>query len=176
MELTPYIISQIIGFIALTIGLIALQLKSQKAMLPTGELSNAVWIAHYLLLGGYTAAFTMFIAIIRTTIVLLKPKWKIPALLIATALIFTGCTLSTEAYWYKYLPFIAALTYSSALYWNDKFLRSRILTLLTMSIWLLYGFMIQSLAELTESTLCIISISIGIIRHHKHYQPHKPSA
>lgn len=176
MELTTYTISQIVGFIALSIGLYAFQLKNQKLMFATGELSNAFWIVHYLLLGGYSAAFTMIVAIIRTTIVLfLKPQWKLPVLMFATCLVFIGCAVSNEAYWYKYLPFVAAFTYSIALYWNTHFTRSRLLTLLTMCVWLLYGIMIHSFAEIAESSLSLISICIGILRHRPNHILHKPS-
>lgn len=166
MEFTPYILSQIIGFIALGIGTLSFQLKNQKMMFLANEISNAIWILHYILLGTYTGAFVMAIAVIRTIIaVFIKPDWKIPVIFIALTLNLLFCILSPEDYWYKYLPFLAAFTYSIAVYNNEHYSLSRCITFVTMSIWFAYGAFILSFAEMTESLLMIGSILIGFWRH-----------
>jgi hypothetical protein len=161
-----FILAQGIGFIALAFGTSAFQFKDQKAMFLMNEFANFIWIIHYLLLGGYTASFVLFISIIRACVVLLlHEKWKMPAIVIGLGCNLFFCLLSPELYWYKYLPFVAALIYSFALYFNDRFYTARLCAFAAVISWLVYGLLLPSLPEVLESILLLTSIAVGIVRH-----------
>jgi hypothetical protein len=160
-----FLLSQLVGFIALFISTLAFQIRNQKSMFLIVELSNFIWAIHYIMLGGYTAAFVMVLSIIRTILVLYRPKFKIHAILIALGFNLLFCIFSPESYWYKYIPFVTGVLYSLSLYYNELYLRSRLLTFVAMTMWLIYGIMIVSYPEVTESLFIMASILIGIIRH-----------
>lgn len=160
-----FLIAQIIGFIALAISTVSFQIKDQKLCFLWVEVSNIVWIVHYILLGGYTAAFGIGIGVFRTLTVLYKPQFKIHAIIPCLMATFAFCFISPEEYWYKFIPFFAAVFYSLSLFKNEQYLLSRILVIVTMSCWFVYGLFIHSYPEVIESSFIIISILIGIWRH-----------
>ena len=157
--------AQSIGFVALLIGVLAFQMKDQRLMFVTSEISNCFWIVHYILLGAFTGAFVLAIAVVRTSIVLfLNDKYKLPAIIVGQPH-FLFCFMTPEEYWYKYMPFVASLIFSCAVYFNDKFLLSRFAAFVASFFWLIFGVMVLSIPEIMESSFIMLSILIGVFRH-----------
>ena len=69
-----YLISQIVGFVAFVISLIAYHRKKKEKIFKTMMLANLLDITHYLLLGAYSGCLTKVIALVRNEIIILKEK------------------------------------------------------------------------------------------------------
>jgi len=71
-----YIISQIAGFIAFILSLIAYHKKKKSKIFQTMMVANVLDIIHYILLGAYGGCITKVIALVRNQIIIVKEKNK----------------------------------------------------------------------------------------------------
>ena len=71
-----YITSQIAGFIAFALSLIAYHQKEKKKIFQTMMVANILDIIHYILLDAYSGFITKIIALIRNEIIIVKEKNK----------------------------------------------------------------------------------------------------
>ena len=109
-----YIISQIIGFIAFVISLIAYHRKEKEKIFKTMIVGNVLDIFHYLLLGAYSGCFTKVMALIRNEIIVIKDKYKRinnNFVLIILVILYIMVGMLTYQNIYSVLPIIAAMIY-----------------------------------------------------------------
>ena len=71
-----YVISQIAGFIAFILSLIAYHRKKKSKIFQTMMVANVLDIIHYILLGAYSGCITKVIALVRNEIIIIKEKNK----------------------------------------------------------------------------------------------------
>ena len=119
-----YIVSQIAGFSAFVISLIAYHKNSKKKIFQTMIVANVLDILHYLFLGAFSGSVTKIIALIRNEIIILKDKNKklnnIYILMIfILAYIATG--ILTYKNIYSLLPIIAASIYLVFVWNGDEY-------------------------------------------------------
>ena len=109
-----YLISQIVGFIAFVISLIAYHRKKKEKIFKTMMLANLLDITHYLLFGAYSGCLTKVIALVRNEIIILKEKKEKlnnKVVLIALFIIYLISGLITYENIYSVLPILAAIIY-----------------------------------------------------------------
>ena len=71
-----YVISQVAGFIAFILSLIAYHRKKKSEIFQTMMVANVLDIIHYILLGAYSGCITKVIALVRNEIIIVKEKNK----------------------------------------------------------------------------------------------------
>ena len=120
-----YILSQIAGFIAFILSLIAYHRKKKEKIFQTMVLTNALEIIHYLLLGAFSGCITKIIALIRNIVIVVKDKHKAfnnVLIFIIFLLIYIISGILTYENIYSILPILAATIYLFFV-WNGNELK-----------------------------------------------------
>ena len=69
-----YIIGQIFGVIAVILGFVTFQMRTQKQLLVLQTITGAVFCVHYWLIGATVGMVLNFIVILRNTSIIIKIK------------------------------------------------------------------------------------------------------
>lgn len=120
-----YVASQIAGFIAFILSLIAYHQKKKKSIFQTMTIANILDIIHYILLGAYSGCITKVIALIRNEIIIVKEqkkKFNNKIILIALFVIYLVAGILTYKNIYSILPILAAMIYLYFV-WNGNELK-----------------------------------------------------
>lgn len=161
-----YIVSQIIGFIAFIVSLIAYQRKKKKDILFTGIIASILNLIHYLILGGYSGAVTKAIAILRDTFIVCKEKKKVLnniLFLVIFILLYLCAMIYTYNGILSIFPLVAALIYLIPTWFgNSKTVKKA--ALFCYFLWLIYNIFVLSIAGVISNTVSIISIIISLKR------------
>lgn len=159
-----YLISQIVGFIAFVISLIAYHRKKKEKIFKTMMLANLLDITHYLLLGAYSCCLTKVIALVRNEIIILKEKKEKlnnKVVLIALFIIYLISGLITYENIYSVLPILAAIIYLYFV-WNGDELKVKKIAFYCYFLWLLYNICVFSIAGIISNCVSIISTFIAV--------------
>ena len=159
-----YLISQIVGFVAFVISLIAYHRKKKEKIFKTMMLANLLDITHYLLLGAYSGCLTKVIALVRNEIIILKEKKeKLNNKIVLTALfiIYLISGLITYENIYSVLPMLAAMTYLYFV-WNGDELKVKKIAFFGYFLWLIYNICVFSIAGIISNCVSIISTFIAV--------------
>lgn len=159
-----YIISQIAGFIAFALSLIAYHRNKKEKIFQTMMIANVLDIVHYLLLGAYSGCITKIIALVRNEIIIIKEKNKrfdsILVLIILLVVYLISGILTYENI-YSILPILAAMTYLYFV-WNGNELKVKKIAFYCYFLWLIYNICIFSIAGITSNCVSIISTFIAV--------------
>lgn len=166
---TFYIISQIVGFIAFVISLIAFHRKEKSKIFKTLMVGNILDIIHYFFLGAYSGCITKVIALIRNEIIVLKEKNKklnnyIVLIMLTAAYIIAG--LLTYKNIYSILPIVAAIIYLLFI-WNGDELKVKKVAFYCYFLWLIYNICVFSIAGIISNSVAIISAFIAMHNEYK---------
>lgn len=163
------IASQIIGYVATAVTLVALQQKKIKTILIFAIVSNALAGLSNFLIGGVAGGGICMIAVVQTLISLycnIKRDGKVP---VPVTLFFIACYVTITAVTYKtpfdLLPGAAAIIYALAVI-QKKSSNFRILMILNSVAWIIYELTLdpQNFALAATFLLQLISTLIGIVR------------
>ena len=160
-----YIISQIVGFIAFVISLIAYHRKEKKKIFQTMTIANVLDIIHYLLLGAYSGCFTKVIALIRNEIVILKEKNKklgSRVVLIILVIVYIIAGILTYENIYSILPIMAAVIYLFFV-WDGDELKVKKVAFYCYFLWLAYNICVFSIAGIVSNCVAIVSTFIAMV-------------
>lgn len=161
-----YIVSQIIGFIAFIVSLIAYQRKKKKDILFTGIIASILNLIHYLILNGCSGAVTKAIAILRDTFIVCKEKKKVlnnVLFLVIFILLYLCAMIYTYNGILSIFPLVAALIYLIPTWFgNSKTVKKT--ALFCYFLWLIYNIFVLSIAGVASNIVSIISIIISLKR------------
>ena len=164
-----YLISQIIGFIAFIISLIAYHRKKKEKILKTMMLANLLDIIHYLLLGAYSGCVTKIMGIVRNETIILKEKYKmfnnVVVLIILLTVYFIAGILAYENI-FSVLPILAAMIYLYFV-WNGNELQVKKIAFGCYFLWLIYNTCVFSIAGIISNIVSIISTFIAVYNEKK---------
>lgn len=159
-----YLSSQIVGFIAFVISLVAYHRNKKEKIFKTMMLANLLDIAHYLLLGAYSGCITKVIALVRNEIIILKEKNKkfnnIIVLIILLAIYLISGILTYENI-FSVLPILAAMIYLYFV-WNGNELKVKKIAFYCYFLWLIYNICVFSIAGIISNCVSIISTFIAV--------------
>ncbi len=162
-----YLISQIIGFTAFVISLIAYHRDKKEKIFKTMVLANLLDILHYFLLGAYSGCLTKLIALVRNRIIIVKEKSKklnSKTVLIILLIIYLISAIITYENIYSVVPILSAIIY---LYfaWNADTLKVKKVAFYCYFLWLLYNICVLSISGVISNCVSIISTFIAIYKH-----------
>lgn len=158
------IVSQIIGFIAFFISLIAFHRKDKKKIFQTMALSNLLECIHYILLGAYSGCATKAIALIRNIIISIKEKNKKLNSIIVLAIFIIGYIIAgilTYDGIFSLLPIITGTIYL-VIVWNGDRLKVKKIAFLCSFLWFIYNIYVLSISGITLNVVEMVSLSIAI--------------
>ena len=165
-----YVASQIAGFTAFVLSLIAYHRKEKKKIFHTMMIANIMDIIHYTLLGAYSGLVTKIIALIRNEIIIAKEKNKKINNKIVLFILFSIYLVSgilTYKNVYSVLPIIAAMIYLYFV-WNGNELKVKKAAFYCYFLWLIYNICVFSIAGITANVVSIISTFIAVYRERKY--------
>lgn len=161
---TLYIASQIAGFIAFILSLIAYHRKEKKKIFQTMMIANVLDIIHYVLLGAYSGCITKVLALVRNEIIVLKEKNKKFShvlVLISLFAVYIIAGILTYQSIYSILPILAAMIYLYFV-WDGNELKVKRVAFYCYFLWLIYNICVFSIAGITSSCVSIVSTFIAV--------------
>ena len=164
-----YVASQIAGFIAFILSLIAYHQKKKKSIFQTMTIANILDIIHYILLGAYSGCITKVIALIRNEIIIVKEqnkKFNNKIVLFVLFVIYLVAGILTYTNIYSILPILAAMIYLYFV-WNGNELKVKRVAFYCYFLWLIYNICVLSIAGITSSIVSIISTFIAVYNENK---------
>ena len=159
-----YIISQIFGFLAFIISLIAYHRKKKQKIFRTMMIANILDIMHYLLLGAYSGSVTKIIALVRNELIIVKEKYKKLnnyIILIILFIIYIIAGIITFKNIFSILPILAAIIYLY-LVWNGDELKVKRVAFYCYFLWLAYNIFVFSIAGIISNVVSILSTLVAV--------------
>lgn len=159
-----YLISQIIGFIAFIISLMAYHKNKKEKIFKTMLLANILDIFHYFLLEAYSGCFTKILALIRGLVILIKEKHKkFSNIIILTLLliIYLISGILTYENIFSILPILSAMIYLCFVWYGNE-LQVKKSAFYCYFLWLLYNICIFSIAGIVSNCVSILSTFIAV--------------
>lgn len=158
------IISQVLGFIAFIISLLAFHKNKKEKILGNMILSNIFDLIHYLLLGAYSGCITKLLAMFRNIFVIFKDKNKSLSSNIFLYIFILAYTLSGiltfENVW-SILPIVSAIIYAVAI-WKGNEITLKKAACFGYFLWLIYNILVLSISGILSNIVSICSLLIAI--------------
>ena len=156
---------QALGLIPSDICFTSLQSGSRKRILMLQVVCSVMWIAHYGLLGAFTAVLTNMVNIARAGICYCndRPWAKSRAWVAGLVCAYGACAALTWAGWTSVLPCWSMMLTTVAL-WTHDMKKTRLLFLLNSPPLVLYNFMIGSWACLAVELCALASFVLAVWR------------
>ncbi len=163
-----YAAAQIIGIIATIIALFIYTFRNRKKVLFAKLTTDVLWSINYVLLGQFTAAAINIINVGRETVFYnrVNKKW---ASHIFWLFFFISLTLLSSVFsagdnfsYINLLPVFGSVISAIAL-WNKDPFRIRLISLIGLSLWLIYSILIKSPTNIISNVFSLTSIIYGLI-------------
>ena len=163
-----WIIGQGFGIVAIILGFLSYQVKTQRQIIFMQSLVAAVFCIHYGLIGAYSALAMNAVNIVRNIVYDYRVKKGIKSKLIPIIFVVMQvvmCALTWEA-WYSVFVLIGIgiNTYAMSLY-NSQHVRKSIL--ISSPLVLTYDILAGSVGGSIYESVVMISAAVGIIRHRR---------
>ena len=161
-----YWIGQAFGVIAMVVTFFIFQATDRRKMLALKLLDDLLWVTHFVLLGGYTAALTTSVAVFREMIFYYKGKkpWASNILwAIGFSLAFAACAPLTWIDIFSIFPAIASVgaTWS---FWANKTTHTKLIQLPVAICMFIYCTVYSSYSGMLTQIITITSIALFFAR------------
>ncbi len=158
----------LIGYAAVAVSVVIYQQKTRFSLLLWKAISDALWICHYFLIGGFTGAAVTCVALLRE-IVFFKNDRRSRIGVIALACFLCISIVSSILTWSSVFSIFALIgsLISIVSFWIGEPKLSRILAFPISGCMLVYGISNGSVAVLINEILVISSASIALLRSWK---------
>ena len=171
-DIPPNIIaSQILGAIGIIVGLTVYAGKSRPQILACKFVSDAIWAANFLLVGGYTGSLLNAIGMVREVVFYHRDTKKWASSRFWLYFFASLALLSPIMEWsqlgsFSLLPLLPACGSTCSVFslYSRRPMTMRILGLLTQAFWLTYGIILHNVTSVLSSIMIIASVFIGMIR------------
>ena len=163
-----YILGQILGFVAIALGILAYQMKTLKQLLFIQMVTAFVFCVHYLLIGAISGMAMNVVSLVRCIFFFRrKLKGKSDRL---TPIIFTVITaivgIISWNTWYSVFVFLGLVTHAFCMSLpNPQSIRKSIL--ITSPLVMIYDGFAHSYGGLIYEAIAVASALVGIIRYGK---------
>ena len=161
-----YVIGQILGFVAIALGILSYQMRTQKNLLLLQLANSAIFCLHYLLIGAISGMALNMVGLTRNAVFfrrnLMGKKDKITPIIFTVITAIVGI-ISWEA-WYSIFVFLGMVIHAFCMaFSNAQNVRKSIL--ITSPLVIIYDVFTLSVGGIIYETVAIISSLIGILRH-----------
>lgn len=168
-----FIVSQIIGIVAVALYLFSFQLKKSRQIILATCISNGLYVLQYFLLGAFSGAVLDLLSTVFSFFAGKKndPRFrryiKVISVTIIALIIVVGLTLTiVQKKWIEVLPVAGALLQTGGLWFNNE-QTIRKFALAGAPFWLIYNFISQAYGAAIGTLLTIISIIVSLVRYWK---------
>ena len=165
---TVYIIGQILGFVAIGLGVLSYQMRTQRKLLLLQWINSMVFTLHYLLIGAISGMALNMVSVTRNGVFFFRNVKGGKGQVIP--LIFTGITavvgIITWEAWYSIFMFSGMVIHAFCMALSSaQTVRKSIL--LTSPLVIIYDIFAGSIGGIVYETIAIVSAVIGILRYRK---------
>ena len=166
----PYLIGQGFGILAIILGFVSYQLKTQKQVLFCQAVVGAVFLVHYALIGAVSGMAMNVISLIRNTIYAVRGGKNDTRFDKAIPIVYTVLMgimgILSWTNWYSIFVFLGLVINSYCMSFSDpQMIRKSIL--ITSPLVLIYDIFALSIGGAVYESVAVISSVIGIIRMKK---------
>ncbi len=162
------LLGQIVGGAAVVAALFIFVSRSRKIILTTKLTADVLWTAHYLLIGGYTAACLNVIGVFREIVFYNREKkWASSRIWLY---VFLGLTVAASLLTWEGPQSLLAMTgmiLAVFSFWCRDPLHICLLSIPSEMSWLVYNILHRSVPGMISSSLAMVSMGIGIYRNLK---------
>ena len=167
-ETVIYIIGQVLGIIAVLLGIISYQMKKQENLLKFKLANSIVKTLNELLTGALTGAALNVVGAIKYPVYMVRNKkgknGKLVPIIFALMTAIVGIITWTE--WYSVFVFSGMVIHAFCMSFKDA-QKVRYSLLLTSPLVIVYNLFTYNYAGVVYESFSIISSLIGIIRYRK---------
>lgn len=168
MLTAPFIIGQIIGIIAIIVGFISYQMKSQTNVLLLQVITSGLFCIHYFLLDATSGMALNIIMLIRGIVYYFRSKynWKENVSPIIFAVIVLIVSIFSWQAWYSIFIVLGLLIHTLCMAMKSaQNVRKSIL--ITSPLVLIYNVFVLSIGGIAYESIAVISSIIGIVKFNK---------
>ena len=163
-------LAQIVGLVALLLGVVTFQCKKRQTMLKFQVVEAGAWVTQYLLLGALVGAALNFTSLIRSIIFYYSCRRKKRPIALLLAIMALGIMVSILTWQDLRSVFALAgwLIFTLSL-WQEKEQTIRKLVLLQSPFWIVYGISVGAVPTILNEIIISISAAVGLwrFRHHR---------
>lgn len=171
MQQVIYIIGQLLGIFAISLGVISYQVKTQNKLLLLQTLNALLFIIHYLMIGAISGMALNIVGLVKNAFYWYKSDKGgagivIPCIFASTVLglgIFTAIQTQT---WYSVF-LIIGLTVHTVCFAIPDAQKVRASILFTSPMVLIYNIFAFSIGGMVYESVATVSAAIGFIRYKK---------
>ena len=163
-----WFIGQILGIIAIILGFISYQVKTQKQLLFMQTSVAAVFGVHYLLIGAYSGMAMNAVGIVRNLVYNGRNQKGSSSRLVPIVFVLIQCVmcaLTWEAWYSVFVLFGLTINTYCLSFKNPQNVRKSIFV--TSPLVLTYDVLAGSIGGMIYESVSIISAFIGVLRHRK---------
>lgn len=163
-----FILSQIIGLLAIICWVMSIQQKNKEKILMNQMFANTLYTIQYVLLGAYSASAMNITSAIRSLVFYNDEKKhkqsKLTGSILIAAIIIIG--IITYSSPISTIPILITIAYTYSV-WQSNLKITRIIFIIAAIIWIYYNLKVGAYVSIVGNILEIISGIISIKRFHK---------
>ena len=155
---------QLIGFVALGVGMLVYQFNTRKQILTILSLASLLFSIQFFLLGAYSGAVLNAINVARNY-AFYKYRYRAWSAIVLWGFIAIFC-IATILTWQGPLSLLPAIGMISGAFanWQPKAKHIRLLSLISPPAWFVYAVAVHSYAGMIGEVLILSSILVGMYR------------
>jgi len=168
MENAVYIIGQILGIVAIGLGFLSYQMRSQKTLLFLQVVTAGLFIVHYLMIGAVTGMALNVVNFAKNIVYYFRNKKEsrdivIPAIFV---ILFAVIGLFTWEAWYSVFVYVGLIVHAIGFALPDA-QKARGSILISSPLVMLYNVFAHSYGGIVYEAVATVSAFIGILRYRK---------
>ena len=166
MDKALYIIGQVIGIVAIIIGIVTYQIKSRRGIMIANIASTVCFALHYMLIGAYVGMALNMVATVRNIVFYNSNMSKKKSMICTVTFAVIACVagfITWEA-WYSVLQLINSVVrcYILSLS-NPNSIRKGIMIVVPMT--LIYNIIVFSIGGIINDSCTLVSTGISLFRY-----------
>jgi hypothetical protein len=161
-----FILAQFLGILVIIANVLSMQMKNKKQIIFMFILANLFSAINFILLQGYSGAIICFFAIIQTFInkTFEKREREVPKTVIGIYVVISIILgIITFNSFIDIIPIICSILYSITII-QDKEKNIRKISLLNITLWVIYDIICQAYTAAISDSLMTISTIVGMYR------------
>lgn len=166
---TLKLIGEIIGFVAIGENFLIFLSNRRERILIFKFISDVLWAANNILLGGYTGAILNVVAMGRETVFYNRDKrrWASSPIWLVVFLAVTAVSpmmslISGKEGWYAILPALGSMAAVIGFYSRRPAI-TRYVSFLANGLWLIYAIFVENISSIVCNIVLLISAVTGLI-------------
>ena len=159
------LIAEIIGAVAVLTSFVMFQQTNRKRLIFCKFIMDLLWIAHFIILGGYTIVCTTSISVFREIVFINKDKpfFKSKIWLLIFVSLYISALFFTWEGIFSVFPVMSSVA-ATVSFWIDSVKKTKTISLFVSISQIIYSIARNSYSAITNELVTISSIIISFIR------------